>query len=76
MHQGVATDISVALVFEFSKVLAKSFLVLGDSFADQEEFKQAKATFESIRDGYEGEDDILEAVRMRLEKLEEINKNE
>lgn len=59
-----------------SYYLAKSFLVLGDSFADQEEFKQAKATFESIRDGYEGEDDILEAVRMRLEKLEEINKNE
>ena len=59
--------------------LAKAFLVLGDSFADQEEFAQAKATFESLRDGYTAygaDDDIPEAVRMRLEKLEEITKSE
>ncbi|MBQ7222407.1 MAG: tetratricopeptide repeat protein [Bacteroidales bacterium] len=32
--------------------LARSFIVLGDSFADREEWRQARATFESIRDGY------------------------
>lgn len=55
--------------------LAKSFIVLGDSFADREEFKQAKATFESIKDGYAGVaggEDILEAVNLRLLKLDVI----
>ena len=55
--------------------LAKSFIVLGDSFADRGEFKQAKATFESIRDGYSGAsggDDILEDVNLRLLKLDAI----
>ena len=55
--------------------LAKSFIVLGDSFVDRNEMKQAKATFESVRDGYspEGEnDDILENVNMRLSKLQEL----
>ena len=56
--------------------LAKSFIILGDSFADQDEFAQAKATFESIRDGYTNTgDDVLESVKMRLEKLEELSKN-
>ncbi len=53
--------------------LAKAFIVLGDSFAEQDNFPQAKATFESVRDGYtpaQGtSDDVLDNVRMRLEKL-------
>ena len=55
--------------------LAKSFVVLGDSFADRGEFKQAKATFESIKEGYAGGaegDDVKEAVDMRLSKLESV----
>ena len=55
--------------------LAKSFVVLGDSFADRGEFKQAKATFESIKEGYAGsseDDDVLEAVNMRLSKIETV----
>ena len=55
--------------------LAKSFIVLGDSFADRDDFRQARATFESVRDGYTPygpDDDVLDNVRMRLEKLEEI----
>lgn len=35
--------------------------------------KQAKATFESIRDGYTPagrEDEVLDNVKMRLEKIE------
>ena len=54
--------------------LAKSFIVLGDSFVDRGELKQAKATFESVRDGYSpsGNDDVMDSVRMRLEKLQEL----
>ena len=47
-------------------------MVLGDSFAERGQYAQAKATFESIRDGYEPEenpDDILDSVKMRLERL-------
>ena len=55
--------------------LAKSFIVLGDAFVDMNNLHQAKATFESIRDGYspaqEG-DDIMDNVRVRLSKLDEM----
>ena len=52
--------------------LARAFIVLGDSFVERGQYAQAKATFESIRDGYEperGSDDVAENVRMRLERL-------
>lgn len=55
--------------------LAKSFIVLGDSFADRQEYKQAKTTFESIKEGYAGVaggEDVLEAVNLRLHKLDVI----
>lgn len=55
--------------------LAKAFIVLGDSFAEQENYSQAKATFESIRDGYtpQGKSDgVLDNVNMRLEKLKTL----
>ena len=55
--------------------LAKSFVVLGDSYVDRENLKQAKATFESVRDGYKpssADDDVMDNVRMRLTKLEEM----
>lgn len=56
--------------------LAKSFIVLGDSFAERGNLNQAKATFESIRDGYEPEgqgDDVLDNVNMRLKRIEEMS---
>ena len=55
--------------------LAKSVILLGDSYVEQDEIKQAKATFESIRDGYkpsEDSDDVLEEVNLRLAKLNEM----
>lgn len=55
--------------------LAKSFIVLGDSFAERDDMEQAKATFESVRDGYEpsgSDDDVLDNVKMRLEKMEAV----
>ena len=55
--------------------LAKSFIVLGDSFVEREELEQAKATFQSLMDGYEAsgpEDDVLDNVSMRMKKLDEM----
>ena len=55
--------------------LAKSFIILGDSFVESGEITQAKATFESVRDGYEPKsegDDVQDNVAMRLKKLEEL----
>ena len=55
--------------------LAKAYLVLGDSFQQRGQLSQAKATFESIRDGYEpesGTDDIAANVNMRLERLAKL----
>lgn len=52
--------------------LAKAFILLGDSFAERDEYKQARATFESVRDGYSGDDEIQDAVAMRLRKLEQM----
>ncbi len=52
--------------------LARAYIVLGDAFTERGQYAQAKATFESIRDGYEpasGADDISDSVRMRLERL-------
>lgn len=55
--------------------LAKSFIVLGDSYVDKGNLKQAKATFESVRDGYKpsaADDDVIDNVRIRLTRLEEM----
>ncbi len=58
--------------------LAKSFIVLGDSFVERDQYKQAKATFESVRNGYDpvgNEDDVIANVEMRLKKLAELMAN-
>ena len=52
--------------------MAKSFIVLGDAYVDMNEIEQAKATYESVRDGYQPtsqDDDVLDNVRVRLSKL-------
>ncbi len=52
--------------------LAKAFIVAGDTFAEQGNFAQAKATFQSIRAGYTStgeQDDVLDQVELRLSKL-------
>lgn len=55
--------------------LAKSFIVLGDSFVEIGDYEQAKATFQSLVDGYVAagpDDDILDNVSIRLKKLDEM----
>ena len=52
--------------------LAKSFIVLGDSYAERDEMEQAKATFESIKENYKPagkDDDVLAQVEKRLYKI-------
>ncbi|MBQ1674014.1 MAG: hypothetical protein II064_07990, partial [Bacteroidales bacterium] len=52
--------------------LAKAFIVLGDTFAENGNMAQAKATFESIKSGYTPygpEDEVLDQVELRLRKL-------
>ena len=52
--------------------LAKAFIVLGDTFAEQGNTAQARATFDSIRNGYEpsgAADDVLDQVEQRMRKL-------
>ena len=56
--------------------LAKSFIALGDSFADRADFQQAEATWQSIADNYTStgsQDDVLEQVQMRLMKIKKKN---
>ena len=56
--------------------LAKSFIALGDSFADRGDFQQAEATWQSIADNYTstgGQDDVPEQVQMRLMKIKKKN---
>lgn len=77
-----AFDRVESMVYDFSSKaggqnywLAKAFIVLGDAFAENDNLTQAKATFESIAGGYEPqgpEDDVLDNVRMRLEKLSQM----
>lgn len=55
--------------------LAKSFIVLGDSFAERDEMEQAKATFESVKEGYVpsgADDDVIDNVDLRLKKMNEL----
>ncbi len=71
------------LVYSFSEsgtkqnyYLAKAFIILGDAFAEQGDLSQAKATFESVRDGYKPSgdtDDVLENVSLRLQRLSQMN---
>lgn len=51
--------------------LAKSFIILGDSYAERGNFEQAEATFNSIKENYspEKEDDIADLLKMRLNKI-------
>ena len=55
--------------------LAKSYITLGDAYVDMNKLYQARATFESIRDGYSPAhdgDDVMDNLRIRLTKLEEM----
>lgn len=57
--------------------LAKAYIVLGDAFVEKGNISQAKATYKSLKNGYEpygDTDDVLDNVNMRLEKLNLLSK--
>ncbi|MGE0091229.1 MAG: tetratricopeptide repeat protein [Bacteroidales bacterium] len=56
--------------------LAKSYILLGDTFAERGNWEQAEATYNSILESYssQSKDDIEEQLKMRLAKIEEIKK--
>ena len=56
--------------------MARAYIILADSYADLDNYKQARATFESIRASYSPNagDDILPTVEARLRQLDAINK--
>jgi len=55
--------------------LARSFILLGDTFAERGNWEQAKATFSSILESYKPaqRDDVLEQVELRMAKLQEVS---
>ncbi len=57
--------------------MAKSFIILGDSYVEEGNIEQALATFNSVKENYEpqdGGDDIAGLLKMRLDKLSKIEK--
>jgi len=52
--------------------IARSFIVLGDSFLERGDTDQAQATYQSILDGYtpkDDDDDILDNVNLRINRI-------
>lgn len=49
--------------------VAKSFILLADSYAKKGDTLQAKSTLESIIENYEGDDDIIPSAKERLQQL-------
>lgn len=56
--------------------LAKAYITLGDAFVEQGNYSQARATYESVRDGYQSDDaadDIQTSVAEKLDRLDSLN---
>ena len=70
-------DLAEELVYEFADKnspqqmwLARSFLLLGDIYVARDNLFQARATYQSIVDGYTSHDDgIVAAAKERVEAL-------
>ncbi|MBR4801266.1 MAG: tetratricopeptide repeat protein [Bacteroidales bacterium] len=69
------------MVFELSEQeidrtwLAKCYLILGDSYFDQEDYEQAAAVFKSIASSYDGDDaQIKEIAKARAQQAEKMKK--
>ncbi len=57
--------------------LAKSFIILGDSYAEEGNLEQALATFNSVMENYQPQDagdDIAALLKLRFDKLSKIEK--
>ncbi|MFI3286408.1 MAG: tetratricopeptide repeat protein [Rikenellaceae bacterium] len=71
-------DVAEQMIFEFAKSeteqayqLARAFILLGDIYVLRNDSFQARATYQSIIDGYGVDgDNIVEQARAKIEKLE------
>ena len=57
--------------------IAKSYILLSDIYYDLNNRFQAKATLESVIDNYEGDQELINIAKMKLEAIlkQEINSN-
>ncbi len=70
-------DVAEKMIFDLSASdtpqlywLAKSFIVLGDIYCFRDDFFQARATYQSIIDGYVGSNDgVVEEAQSKINKL-------
>jgi len=56
--------------------LARCYMVLGDAFAEQQQYNNARSIFESILNGYTAsteDDDIISSVNMRLDAISRMS---
>jgi tetratricopeptide (TPR) repeat protein len=78
LHQSDRHEDAMNAIFAFSEAqskqpywLARSFIILGDIYVTQNEIERAKATYNSILDGYTIEGDgIIDVVKTRLAAIQ------
>jgi tetratricopeptide (TPR) repeat protein len=71
-----------ALAFENNKALSghpywlvKSFILLADVYAEQDNLFQAKATLQSIVDNYNGDQALIDEAKRKLQKVKDAERN-
>jgi tetratricopeptide (TPR) repeat protein len=78
LYQSNHIDDAINAIFAFSEAqskqpywLARSFIILGDIYVAQNEIERAKATYNSILEGYAiGGDGIIDVVKTRLAAIQ------
>jgi TolA-binding protein len=83
LRQQGKLDKAEAEIFSFAEVntphqywLAKSFILLADIYADKDDFFQAKATLQSVLDGYSNTTDgIIDEATNKLNELVKTEKD-
>lgn len=55
--------------------LAKAFVLLGDIYFEEKDYFQARATYQSILDGYEGKKELISEIQQKVQKLNQIENN-
>lgn len=60
----------------YEEWVVRSYILLADISAAKGEYTQAKATLKSIIDNYEGDPDLLELAKQKLEQVEQMEKSD
>lgn len=54
---------------------ARSIILLADIFAEQDDLFNARASLESVIDNYEGDQDIIDTAKAKLEKVKQLERS-